>query len=37
MLHERSAHTVVATHDAIYALAGSGAGMRPVMDVEEVE
>jgi N-acetylneuraminic acid mutarotase len=37
LLHARAAHTVVATSNAIYALAGSGEGMRPVMEVERFD
>ena len=37
MLLARSAHAVVATSDAIYALAGSGAGSRPVLQVERFD
>jgi N-acetylneuraminic acid mutarotase len=34
MQHARSAHNVVATESAIYAIAGSGEGNAPVVDVE---
>src|SRR5688500_3518178 len=37
LLFGRSAHAVVATVDAIYALAGSGAGARPVLEVERFD
>jgi N-acetylneuraminic acid mutarotase len=35
--HARAAHAVVATSDAIYALAGTGAGGRPVREVERFD
>ena len=37
MLHARSAHAVVATGDAIYAIGGTGAGGAPVMQVERFD
>src|SRR5688572_16993459 len=37
MRHARSAHAVVATNNAIYTLAGSGEGSRPVMQVERFD
>ncbi len=37
MQHARAAHAVVATADAIYALAGTGAGGRPVLAVERFD
>lgn len=37
MKHTRAAHTVVSTSDAIYALAGTGAGGRPVLEVERFD
>jgi N-acetylneuraminic acid mutarotase len=37
MLHARAAHAVVATGDAIYALAGTGAGSAPVLPVERFD
>lgn len=37
MAFARSAHAVVALDDAIYALAGSGAGARPVIEVERFD
>jgi N-acetylneuraminic acid mutarotase len=35
--HARAAHAVVATADAVYALAGTGAGGRPVLSVERFD
>jgi len=37
MLHARSAHAVVSTGDAIYAIGGTGEGGRPVLDVERFD
>jgi hypothetical protein len=37
MRNSRSAHAVVSTGTAIYAIAGSGAGMRPVLEVERFD
>ena len=37
MRHARSAHAVVATDDAIYAIGGTGAGGAPVMQVERFD
>jgi N-acetylneuraminic acid mutarotase len=37
MLHARSAHAVVSTGDAIYAIGGTGAGGAPVMQVERFD
>lgn len=37
MLHPRAAHAVVATDDAIYALAGTGPGGVPVLAVERFD
>jgi N-acetylneuraminic acid mutarotase len=37
MIHARAAHAVVATTDAIYALAGTGAGGAPVLPVERFD
>ena len=37
MLHARSAHAVVSTGDAIYAIGGTGAGGQPVLDVERFD
>lgn len=37
MIHARAAHAVVATSDAIYALAGTGAGGAPVLPVERFD
>ena len=37
MLHARAAHAVVGTGDAIYALAGTGADGRPVLEVERFD
>jgi N-acetylneuraminic acid mutarotase len=37
LLQPRAAHAVVATPDAIYALAGTGAGGRPVREVERFD
>jgi N-acetylneuraminic acid mutarotase len=37
MLHARAAHAVVSTGDALYALAGTGAGGAPVLDVERFD
>jgi N-acetylneuraminic acid mutarotase len=37
MLHARSAHAVVATGDAIYAIGGTGAGGAPVLAVERFD
>src|SRR6476659_9484 len=37
MLHARSAHAVVNTGDAIYAIGGTGEGGRPVLDVERFD
>src|SRR5690349_25017364 len=37
MLHARSAHAVVSTGDAIYALGGTGAGGQPVLEVERFD
>jgi N-acetylneuraminic acid mutarotase len=37
MLHARAAHAVVATSDAIFALAGTGAGGAPVLAVERFD
>ena len=37
MIHARAAHAVVATNDAIYALAGTGAGGAPVLAVERFD
>lgn len=37
MLHARSAHAVVATDDAIYAIGGTGAGGQPVLEVERFD
>lgn len=37
MLHPRAAHAVVSTGDALIALGGTGAGGRPVLDVERFD
>ncbi len=37
MLHARSAHAVVSTGDAIYAIGGTGAGGQPVLQVERFD
>jgi N-acetylneuraminic acid mutarotase len=37
MRHARSAHNVVATRAAVYALAGTGAGSAPVLEVERFD
>ncbi len=37
MLHARSAHAVVSTGDAIYAIGGTGAGGQPVLEVERFD
>jgi N-acetylneuraminic acid mutarotase len=37
MLHARSAHAVVSTGDAIYAIGGTGAGGAPVLQVERFD
>jgi N-acetylneuraminic acid mutarotase len=37
MLHARSAHAVVSTGDAIYAIGGTGAGGTPVLQVERFD
>lgn len=37
MAHARAAHAVVAGADSIYALAGTGAGGRPVLEVERFD
>ena len=37
LLHARAAHAVVATADAIYALAGTGTGGQPVLAVERFD
>jgi N-acetylneuraminic acid mutarotase len=37
MRNARSAHNVVATADGIYALAGTGAGSKPVLEVERFD
>ena len=37
MLHARSAHAVVSTGDAIYAIGGTGEGGRPVLEVERFD
>lgn len=37
MQHPRAAHAVVATKDAIYALAGTGDGGAPIMEVERFD
>jgi N-acetylneuraminic acid mutarotase len=37
MLHARSAHSVVSTGDAIYAIGGTGAGGAPVLQVERFD
>ena len=37
MLHARSAHAVVSTRDAIYAIGGTGAGGQPVLEVERFD
>ena len=37
MLHARAAHAVVANADAVFALAGTGAGGRPVLAVERFD
>jgi len=37
MLHARSAHAVVSTGDAIYAIGGTGAGGAPVLEVERFD
>jgi hypothetical protein len=37
LLHARAAHAVVATRDAIYALAGTGRGGAPVLPVERFD
>ncbi|HJP61490.1 MAG TPA: kelch repeat-containing protein, partial [Gemmatimonadaceae bacterium] len=37
MLHARSAHAVVSTGDAIYAIGGTGEGGQPVLDVERFD
>lgn len=37
MLNARSAHAVVSTGDAIYALGGTGEGGQPVLDVERFD
>ncbi len=37
MLHARSAHAIVGTGDAIYAIGGTGAGGAPVLQVERFD
>ncbi len=37
MLHARSAHAVVSSGDAVYAIGGTGAGGRPVLEVERFD
>lgn len=37
MIHARSAHAVVGTGDAIYAIGGTGEGGRPVLEVERFD
>ena len=37
MLHARSAHAVVSTGDAIYAIGGTGEGGKPVLEVERFD
>jgi N-acetylneuraminic acid mutarotase len=37
MLHARAAHAIVATGDAIYAIGGTGAGSKPVLEVERFD
>src|SRR5256885_1176332 len=37
MLHGRSAHAVVSTGDAIYAIGGTGEGGQPVLEVERFD
>ncbi|MDQ6635463.1 MAG: hypothetical protein M3Z10_12005, partial [Gemmatimonadota bacterium] len=37
MLHARAAHAVVGTGNAVYALAGTGAAGRPVLEVERFD
>src|SRR2546423_11877792 len=37
MLHARSAHAVVSTGDAIYAIGGTGEGGQPVLEVERFD
>jgi N-acetylneuraminic acid mutarotase len=37
MLHARSAHAIVSTGDAIYAIGGTGAGGAPVLQVERFD
>src|SRR5438105_8978725 len=37
MLHARSAHAVVSTGDAIYAIGGTGEGGKPVLQVERFD
>src|SRR3954468_22139002 len=37
MLHARSAHAVVSTADAIYAIGGTGDSGRPVLEVERFD
>ncbi len=37
MLHARAAHAVVLTGDALFALGGTGAGGRPVLEVERFD
>ena len=37
LLHARSAHAVVSTGDAIYAIGGTGEGGAPVLDVERYD
>ena len=37
MLHARSAHAVVGSGDAIYAIGGTGAGGQPVLEVERFD
>src|SRR5947209_6680163 len=37
MLHARSAHAVVSSGDAIYAIGGTGAGGQPVLEVERFD
>src|SRR5436305_1855131 len=37
MLHARSAHAVVSSGDAIYAIGGTGTGGQPVLEVERFD
>ena len=37
MLHARSAHAVVSTGDAIYAIGGTGEGGQPVLEIERFD